>query len=127
MAAKDKCDFSIGEDANVVYKENITLISSTSFNETEQVPASLPIRHTDVPVVTLHTRSIYKVNLNIKNFKSRPIDIEYEQSGFYQYRSFRMPKGNQTRFVQDGSSIKSKMTIEGNNEQTFTYSVEVVS
>jgi len=36
LAAKDKYEFSIGEDADVVYKENVTMISSTTFNETNR-------------------------------------------------------------------------------------------
>ena len=35
LAAKDKYEFSIGEDADIIYKENVTLISSKIFNETE--------------------------------------------------------------------------------------------
>jgi hypothetical protein len=33
LAAKDKFEFSTGEDADVICKENVTSISSTSFQQ----------------------------------------------------------------------------------------------
>jgi hypothetical protein len=127
LAAKDKHEFTIGEDANVVYKENVTLISIGTFNETEPGTKASTDARLSVPITFLRTRSTYEVNLQIKNFKNHAVDIAYEQNGFYNYRSFKMLKANRTRFVQDGSMIKSNMTLNANAEESYTYSVEVIN
>ncbi|CAF4068669.1 unnamed protein product, partial [Rotaria sordida] len=36
LAANDKHDFSVGQDSDIIYKENITLISSRTYNQTIQ-------------------------------------------------------------------------------------------
>jgi hypothetical protein len=127
LAAKDKYEFSIGEDADVIYKENVTLISSTMFNETQPTVQISSNKVTTPVIVFLRTRSIYEIQVQVKNFKSRPIKIEYEQRGVYSYQSFKLKMADKHKFVQDGSSIKSNMTLNANTDETYSYTIELVS
>jgi hypothetical protein len=122
LAAKNKYDFSIGLDADIVYKENVTLISSATFAEDEMNKYSSQI------AVGVHTRTraIYEINVQIKNFKSRFILLEYEKTGFYGYQSVKLIMSNNHQFYQDGSSVKSNMTLQANHDQVYSYSVELI-
>ncbi len=103
------------------------MISSTIFNETESMDKSLFDKHLSSVVLFTRTRSVYEINVQIKNFKDHPINIEYEQKGFYIYRTFKLIKANKHRFIQDGSSIKSNMTLKANTDQVYSYNVEVIN
>ncbi|UJR34082.1 hypothetical protein I4U23_021492 [Adineta vaga] len=127
LAAKDKYEFSIGEDANIIYKENITLISSVSFNETESSMKISNGNHLSPIVISLRTRYIYEIVVEMKNFKNEPVKIEYEQNGFDSYRSFKMIKANKHRFIQDSLTIKSNMTLKANSEEMYSYTVELIN
>jgi hypothetical protein len=118
VAAKDKFEFSVGQDADIVYKENITLLSSTTFNEKV---VEKHAEHTQT-----RTRSIYEINVQIKNFKTRSITIEYEQKGFFGFQSVKLTTSNNHRFIQDGSSIKSNMTLNDHDDQNYSYSIELI-
>jgi len=102
------------------------LISSTNFNETESVVKNSADK--DAPSIIIHTRtrSHYEIHVQVKNFKNRPVNIEYEQKGFFAYRSFKLTMSNKQQFIQDGSSIKSNMTLKANTDEVYSYRVEVV-
>ncbi len=71
------------------------------------------------------TRSIYQINVQIKNFKARSISIKYEQH-VYGYQSVKLVMLNNHQFVQDRSSIKSNMTLKANDDQIYSYGMELV-
>ena len=123
IAAKDKFEFSIGQDADIVYKENVTLLSSTTFKE-EVVQANL--QHGEKHLEHTRTRSVYEINVQITNFKTRSVTIEYEQKGFFGYQSVKLTTSNHHRFIQDSSSIKSNMTLNANDDQIYSYSIELI-
>jgi hypothetical protein len=116
LAAKDKHVFSIGQDPDIVYKENVTLMSSRSFNAT--------IR-TGSKEIEERTLSIYTINLLLKNFKkNRSIKIEYKYEIYA--RSVKLI-GNSSSFILDGSMIKSTMTLPADGEKLLSYKIEVVN
>jgi hypothetical protein len=116
LAAKDKHEFSIGQDADIVYKENVTLASARSYNETVRSGSK------DVEERTV---SIYTVNLLLKNFKkNRSVKVEYKYEVYA--RSVKLIANN-SGFVLDGSMITSTMTLTAENEKILSYKIEVVN
>jgi len=116
LAAKDKYEFSIGQDADIVYKENVTLISSRSYNETIRSGSK------DFEERTLST---YIINLLLKNFKkNRSVIVEYKYEIYA--RSVKLITNN-TGFLQDGSFIKSIMTLSADDEKLLSYKIEVIN
>jgi len=126
LAAKDHHDFSIGEDADIVYKENVKLTSSTTYNETELINKNSDNKYISPPVIVTHTRFIYEIHLQVKNFKNRPVNIEYEQKGFDFYHIVKLTNLHKGPFSQDGSSIKSTMMLKANTVENYSYTVELV-
>ena len=115
LAAKDKYEFSIGQDADIVYKENVTLISSRTYNETLR-PGNKELEE--------RTQSVYQINLLLKNFKkNRSVQVEYKQEIFA--RSAKLITNN-VGFIQDGSLIKSTMTLLADDEKFLSCKIEVV-
>jgi len=113
LAAKDKHEFTIGEDVDVTYKENATLVSSR--NATGGFD-----RHTNVA----RTVSVYEFQVSIRNFKrGRGVKVEYKQEVFGHSSKLFTPN---THFTQEGSAIKGAVTIGADEEKTFTYKVEVI-
>jgi hypothetical protein len=115
LAAKNKHEFSIGQDADIVYKENVTLISSHTYNVTT----------VSYGRIQSQTRSTYDISLLLKNYKkNRPVKIEYEQRthGI----SIKLTTSN-TDITQEGSSIKYKTTIPANDEKILSYKVEITN
>ncbi len=125
LSGSGKYKFSIGYDADIVYKENVILISSTTFTE-EVHTENDQFNKISEQVIHTRTRSVYEINVQIKNFKPRSISIEYEQKEFYGYQSVKLMTSNNQQFNQDGSSIKANMTLNANDEQTYSYGVELV-
>lgn len=126
LAANDKYEFSLGEDADVIYRENTTLISLNYFNETES-QTSGKLGQTIIPTVTItRAQYIYKVHLQLKNFKNRSVNIEYEQRRSFAYQTFKLVTGDQRLFIQDGSSIKSNITLQANTIEDYTYNIELI-
>jgi hypothetical protein len=116
LAAKDKHEFSIGQDPDIVYKENVTLVFSRSYNETIR-SASKDFEE--------RTLSIYMINLLLKNFKkNRSIKVEYKYEIYA--RAVKLVTNN-TTFVQDGSIIKSTMTLPADDEKLLSYKIEVIN
>ncbi|CAF1103369.1 unnamed protein product [Adineta steineri] len=117
LGAKDKYHFSIGQDTDIFYKENVSLISSTKLEENHQHETQ-----------TIHTPtrklSIYEINIQIKNFKTRSITIEYEQTFLYSFQNIQLIMLNNHSFIQDGETIKSNMILQNNDDQTFSYRIE---
>ncbi|CAF1014528.1 unnamed protein product [Adineta steineri] len=117
LGAKDKYHFSIGQDTDIFYKENVSLISSTKLEENHQHETQ-----------TIHTStrklSIYEINIQIKNFKTRSITIEYEQTFLYSFQNIQLIMLNNHSFIQDGETIKSNMILQNNDDQTFSYRIE---
>jgi hypothetical protein len=115
LAAKNKHDFSIGEDADIVYKQNVTLVSSTTFNVTN------PSHHR----VQSQTRYIYDISLLLKNFKKdRPVKMEYEQR--VAGTNIKFTTSNKA-FTTDSTTIKYKTTIAANDEQVLSYRIELTT
>jgi len=76
--------------------------------------------------IITRTRFIYEIYVQITNFKIRPINIEYEQKGFYSYQTVKLTKSPKHQFIQDGSSIKTNMTLNTNTTESYSYTVELV-
>ena len=116
LAAKDKHEFSIGEDADITYKENVTLISSRAYNES----AGLGDK-----VLQERTQSVYEINVFIKNFKSnRSVNVEYQQQIYGQSVKLVTPN---TSVTQEGTTAKSAITIAADGEKTISYKVEIIN
>ena len=114
LAAKNKHEFSIGQDVDIVYKENSTLFTSYTYNIT-----------TSSNRIQSQTKSTYDISLLLKNFKkNRPVKIEYEQ--FVHGKSIKLITSN-TEFSQVVSTIKYQTTIPANNEILLSYKVEIIN
>jgi hypothetical protein len=115
LAAKNLHEFSIGQDSDIVYKENVTVVSSRTYNES--------IRRGSIPQE--RTESVYNVNLLFKNFKkTRSVKIEYKQH--IHGHSVKLVTPN-TIFTQDGSTIKSSLTIDADDEKAVSYKFELIN
>ncbi|CAF3308407.1 unnamed protein product [Rotaria sp. Silwood2] len=115
LAAKDKHDFSIGQDSDIIYKENVTLISSRTYNET--------IRSAGKEFEE-RTQSVYFINLLLKNFKkNRSVKVEYKQEIYG--RSIKLTANN-AGFIQDGSIIKLTTLLSADDEKLFSYKIELI-
>ncbi|CAF0739995.1 unnamed protein product [Rotaria sordida] len=115
IAAKNKHEFSIGQDADIVYKENSTLVSSTTSNVTSSPYGPKQSR----------THSTYEVVLTLKNYKkNRSVKVEYQQNVYGQ--SVKLTKPN-ALFTQEGSAIKATFTLASDEEKSASYKFEVVN
>jgi hypothetical protein len=121
LGAKDKYEFSIGEDADIIYKENVTMISLTTFNETRATE-----EQTSPTIIVTLKRFVYQIHVQLTNFKNRPVNIEYEQKGFHAFHTLQLKKSQNDLFIHDGSSIKSKMTLKANTAESYSYTIELV-
>ncbi|CAF2530056.1 unnamed protein product [Rotaria sp. Silwood2] len=126
LAANNKYEFSIGEDADIIYKENVTLISAITFNETESKVKLSSDKSISSGVIMTRTRYTYKIHLQVINFKNRSINVEYEQRGFHSYQNMKLIKLDKHEFIQDGSSIKSNITIQANTTENYSYTIELI-
>ncbi len=117
LAAKDKHEFSIGKDADVVYKENVTMISTVTYNETS-------IRRVSIPV-QVRTETIYSVTILLKNFKkNRPVKVEYQQNIHGQSLKLVAPA---TIFTQQGLAVKGAVTLAADEEKLVSYKFELIN
>ncbi|CAF3147281.1 unnamed protein product [Rotaria socialis] len=115
IAAKSKHDFSIGQDADIVYKENVVLISTFSSNISTSIYGARQTR----------TQSTYDINLTLKNYKkNRPAKVEYQQQ--FTGQTVKLFKPNAV-FTQDGSTVKATFTLAADEEKSVTYKIEVVN
>ncbi|CAF1477270.1 unnamed protein product [Adineta ricciae] len=114
LAAKNPHDFAIGEDADVVYKENVTLISAQALTS---VSSSYHGTHGQ-------TKSTYNVNLYIKSYKNRPFKLEYQQHVHASAVKLIEPR---TNFTLENSAVKYKTTLAANEEKVLSYKLEVVN
>jgi len=114
IAANDKHEFSIGQDSDIVYKENVTLLSSVAENDT-----SRPQQTTNVQLI----RSTYEINLKLTNFKKRQVIIEYTQ----QFSAQKVTLQNKNNFEQDGSNVIGKFTLAPLEEKYFKYTIELIN
>lgn len=128
VAAGDKHEFSIGEDADIVYKEKVTLISSNDFNETQSHGKISFNKDPSTILFITRTRKVYNIELELKNYKTRPVKIEYEQMGLhvYQNTSITIPSNGHS-FIRDGSSIKSNITLKANTTENLSYTLVLIS
>jgi len=126
IAAKEKYEFSIGEDMAIVYKENVTLISTRTFNETEVISQTENNKVFMPIMINTRTESTYKINLEVKNLKEISSKIEYEQKGLHIYHKYSFKGPNQYHFVQDASSIKTNLTLKPNEIKTVSYTLSIV-
>ena len=116
LAANDKHIFSIGQDPDVVYRDNITLISSRTFNETIR-PGSKAVEQ--------RTSSIYAVNLLLKNFKkNRSVKVEYVYEIFA--RSFKLLSYNSS-VILDDVMVKSIVVLPADSEKLLSYRIEIIN
>ena len=126
LAAKNAHEFSIGEDADIVYSENVTLISSAKFNETQSISKTSASADDTKLTIFTRLRSFHEVHVQVINFKSRAVKIEYEQRSIG-FQSFELVESPDNQCVQDGSAIKFNMTIDANSNTTYTYTVRTVT
>ena len=126
LAAKNNYEFSIGEDADIVYKENITLTSSREFNETELTSKTSNTIDGSSTLIITRTRFVYKIHVQLKNYKARPVKIEYEQKGLHTYHNVSMTAPHEYHFIRDSSSIKSNITLKANGIETFSFTLVII-
>ena len=116
LAANDKHEFSIGQDADIVYRENVTLASSRTYNETMR---------TSQKEIEERTQSVYHVDILLKNFKkNRPMKIEYKQEIYA--RSMKLITPNDM-CTQDSAMITCTATLKANDEKLLSYKVELIN
>ena len=116
IAAKDKYEFSIGQDADITLKENITLISKNTFNESTS-RKSLDNEQ--------RTKSVYNVDLTFKNFKkSREVNVEYQYE--IPGKSLKLTQPN-TNVKQEGSLIKAVFKLGAGDDKSISYKFELIS
>jgi hypothetical protein len=77
-------------------------------------------------VITIRTRFVYNIDVQLKNFKIHPINIEYEQKGLHSYQKVELTKSTEYEFIQDGSSIKTNLTLKANTTKSFSYTLILV-
>jgi hypothetical protein len=115
LAAKNKHEFSIGEDADITYKENITFISSRNYNITTIIQHKAQSQ----------TLSIYEISLTLKNFKkTRSVVVQYEQRI---YGTVVKLITTNKDITQESLTIKYKTTLATNEEKTISYKIEVTT
>ncbi|CAF0941648.1 unnamed protein product [Didymodactylos carnosus] len=120
IAANDDYDFSIGEDPDVTYKENVTRLSSKILDES----AAKRLSGKQYYVGLIVTQSLYEINLQLKNFKKRPIKLEYTQR-FHGSKQFTVQEKG--AFTQEGNEIHGHFTLPANKEKDYKYKVEVTN
>ena len=115
IAAKEKHEFSIGQDSDITYKENATLVSSRTYNE------SIYPRRKGVEE---RTQSVYQIQVLIRNLKSnRDVKVEYQQQIYGQSIKLITPNFSVT---QDGAAVKSTVTIAAASEKLILYKIELI-
>ncbi len=92
------------------------MISSDQFREAVS-PNSTLTRY--------RTRSVYQIYLQVKNLKNRSIKVEYTQ--LFSYWKLKLLKSTDDICVQDNSSIKFKIALNANDDQVYSYNVELVA
>ena len=108
-------EFSIGQDPQIIYRENVTLISVKSYNE------SIGNNEKDFKERTL---SIYIIDFLLKNVGIRSIPMEYK---YEIYAGEVKLITNNSNFILDGSIIRSTMLLSTNDEEHFSYEIEVIN
>jgi hypothetical protein len=96
------------------------------YNETDPVDKDLSEKRISPAVIVTRTRYIYQIHLLVKNFKNRPVNIEYEQKGFDTYHTIELTKSHKDLFRQDGSSIKSNLTLKAHTVENYSYTIKLV-
>jgi len=113
IAANDTHEFSIGDDVDIVYKEDVTLISSSKDNESIYDKKPEP-----------GIRSVYKVDIWLQSFKDvRPVKVEFTQKIFG--RSVKLLRANND-MRQDGAILKFNTTLPADQGQLVSYDVEII-
>ena len=113
IAAKNKHEFSIGQDADIVYKEKATLISSYTYNVTISSYGRIQTR----------TKSTYEINLSVRNYKkTRAVTVKYQQriSG----ESAELLRSDRI-FIHDSLTVKSTVILAAGEEKSFSYTIAV--
>ena len=115
IAAKNKHEFSIGQDADIVYKEKATLISSYTYNVTISSYGRIQTR----------TKSTYEINLSVRNYKKTgSVTVEYQQHLHGNSVKLHASSANVTHV---GSTIKYKTIITASDEEHLSYKVEITN
>ena len=127
MAANNQYEFSVGEDADIVYKENVTLVSSNMFNETESIKKTSLNRNLSPTIFITRTHYTYEIYIQIKSFKNHSVNIEYEQKGLHSYHTMKLKNDGKQQFIQDGSTIKSNMILKANTSEIYSYTIELIN
>ncbi|CAF1243417.1 unnamed protein product [Adineta steineri] len=118
LAAKNKHEFSLGEDADIVYRENVTVVSTRTYNETSRRGSFTVDSH-------VRTESVYTVTVTLKNYKkTRAVKVEYEQKVYGQSVKLVVPNPS---FKQEGTAIKTTVTLAADEEKVLTYKFEQIS
>lgn len=60
----------------------------------------------------------------MKNLKTRSVKVEYTQQ--FSYSKLELIESTDDICTHDNSSIKCKITLDANAEQTYSYKVEVI-
>jgi hypothetical protein len=115
LAAKDQHEFSIGDDSDITYKQNIGLISSHTYNETLHPSNKVEER----------TKSIYDVTVLLKNFKhNRSVKVEFKQAAYGRWVKLI---NSSAGIIQDGNSMVYKTTLIPEDEKLFSYKLGIIN
>jgi hypothetical protein len=116
LAAENKHDFSIGEDPDIIYKEDVILFSTRTYNEI--------INH-DIKDIQVRTASVYKMRILLKNSKrSRTVKVEYKQQ--IQGRWVQLVTPDRI-FTQHGTTINGVLTLSPSSEKLVSYTVKIIT
>jgi len=75
--------------------------------------------------VQTRTRYVYNIHVQVKNLKNHSIKIEYTQ--LFYYSKLELIKSTDDICIQDGSSVKCKIQLNADDEQVYSYNVEVIN
>lgn len=111
VAAKDKHEFSIGQDSEVSYSENVTLLAPNQ-------PASAPSYNYD----QISREYPYNIQVQVKNFKDRPIIFEYKQQ-FFAGTGIELKSSTNNICTRDNTIVKCNAPVNANDEFIFSYEI----
>ncbi|CAF1293995.1 unnamed protein product [Didymodactylos carnosus] len=109
LAANEKYTFSIGQDADITYNEQIHLLSTIKFNDTSRN-------------VTI-TRLTYEIHLKINNHKHRVVSIGYKQQ-FPTMKKFNATIGHSHSHSHSNSSSLFFLNPDNKQQVMATFDVE---
>ncbi|CAF1007769.1 unnamed protein product, partial [Didymodactylos carnosus] len=118
LAANATYEFQLGEDADIHYFHSHKEKSIVTEIDTIQTNLTL-------------TRTTFEIRLKLKNYKKRPINIEYKQTFNYQPHQFKFTSDggatvNDAFFldINDKQRVVAKLHLNSEEERVYTYAIQ---